>query len=132
MSPGNRELTIEEARAKGDEALAAARLLAGAGHLDSATSRLYYAVFSYVSAALATCDVFPRRHSAIPGLVGQHLQSTHRLPVTTSGAIHRLFDRRMLAEYQGDWHQTPAGWTEDLASAEGIIESVRDLLDTSP
>ena len=70
--------------AKACAALRAARALADLALFDDAASRLYYAVFHLVSAALLALGLQAQTHAGVAALLGQHLVKPGLLP----GIIH--------------------------------------------
>jgi uncharacterized protein (UPF0332 family) len=88
---------------KAIEAAAAAEILLGAGHANSAANRAYYAMFNAARAALEmTTDlriVDIRRHSAVLKLFSQHAVKTGLIGRELSAAMQEAFEVRAVADY---------------------------------
>lgn len=77
MTKEHRRTAIGQEVGQGQTALQAARALRGLGLRNDALNRLYYALFHHVVALLLIEGVEPRRHGALPGLMGQHVVNRH-------------------------------------------------------
>ena len=103
----------------------AARLLCDAGLYNDALNRLYYALYHTVTALLLTTGVEPRRHRALPGLLGTHFAAT--LSPTDLSVVARASTWRDLADYERTWEANLEVTTLAFAEIEPLIERVRDL-----
>jgi uncharacterized protein (UPF0332 family) len=86
----NAEAELTKARA----ALRAAHALADLSLRDDAASRLYYAAFHLVSAALLCLGVQAQTHRGVASLLGQHLVRPGLLPTRVSRDFATLLGLR--------------------------------------
>jgi uncharacterized protein (UPF0332 family) len=70
VTDDDRRLAIAQELRHGRAALRAARSLRDLGLHNDALNRLYYALFHHVLCLLLIEGVEPRRHAALPGLLG--------------------------------------------------------------
>jgi len=106
-------------------ALAAARLLRGASLHNDALSRLYYALFHTMTALLLTEGVEPRRHRALPGLLGTKFMASGLLTATDIALVSRAATYRDLADYERTWEATAVVAAAAFDEIEPIMERVR-------
>lgn len=109
-------------------ALAAARLLRAAGLHNDALSRLYYALFHTMTALLLTEGVEPRRHRALPGMLGSKLSSSGLLTPADIAAVSRAATYRDLADYERTWEATSDVTDAAFAEIEPIMDRTRAYL----
>jgi uncharacterized protein (UPF0332 family) len=116
---------------RSSSALLAAKLLAREGLFDDAFSRLYYALYHASAALLLREGVEPRRHRALPGLVGRHFGD--RFDAEEIALIARAATHRDLADYERSWHATQALFDKSLAELAPLLDKItalaRDRLD---
>src|SRR5512137_1951637 len=96
------ENVLANARAEAAKAQAARRAadaLAGLGLYDDASSRLYYAAFHLVSAALLTQGVQAQSHGGLASLLGQHLVKPGLLSASVAREFAALMGLRGQADY---------------------------------
>ncbi len=108
-----------------DSAHRAARLLRDAGLYNDALNRLYYALYHTVTALLLTSSVEPRRHRALPGLLGTHFAGT--LSPTDLSIVARAATWRDLADYERTWEANLEVTAQAFAEIEPLMERVRSL-----
>lgn len=121
-------LTTAAISAELERSLAAsqvATVLARESLYDDAFSRLYYAVFHALSALLLTEGVEPRRHRALPGLVGRHFGD--RFTPEEIALIARAATHRDLADYERTWHATRGLFESSQKELEPLLEKIRDM-----
>jgi uncharacterized protein (UPF0332 family) len=109
----------------------AAQLLRDAGLYNDALNRLYYALYHTVTALLLTTGVEPRRHRALPGLLGTHFAAS--LSPTDLSIVARAATWRDLADYERTWEANLEVTLQAFAEIEPLMERVRQLvLDSHP
>ncbi|HKY39123.1 MAG TPA: HEPN domain-containing protein [Polyangiaceae bacterium] len=114
-----------------DSAHRAARLLRDSGLYNDALNRLYYALYHSVTALLLTSGVEPRRHRALPGLLGTHFAGT--LSPTDLSIVARAATWRDLADYERTWEANLEVTSQAFEEIEPLMERVRALaLGASP
>jgi uncharacterized protein (UPF0332 family) len=107
-----------------------AQLLRDAGLYNDSLNRLYYALYHTVTALLLTTGVEPRRHRALPGLLGTHFAAT--LSPTDLSIVARAATWRDLADYERTWEADSVVTLQAFAEIEPLMERVRQLvLDSS-
>ena len=107
-------------------ALRAAQLLRDAGLYNDALNRLYYALYHTVTALLLTSGVEPRRHRALPGLLGTHFAGS--LSPTDLSILARAATWRDLADYERTWEANLEVTSQAFLEIEPLMERVRALL----
>ncbi|HEY5955925.1 MAG TPA: HEPN domain-containing protein, partial [Polyangiaceae bacterium] len=126
-----RDNAIENAQAelsKAQSARQAAKALAELALYDDAASRLYYAVFHLVSAALMAIGVQADTHSGVAPLLGQHLVKPGLLPAQVSRYFARLMSLRGQADYNRHFLMDAEGFEEELPKAEALFSLVEAFL----
>jgi len=108
----NRRAAIAQELRHAKLALDAVRLLRQASLYNDALSRLYYALFHAATALLLTEGLEPRRHRALPGLLGGHFLVSGVLTAADIALVGRTATYRDLADYERTWEAT-----EDVADA---------------
>lgn len=103
----------------------AASLLRDSGLYNDSLNRLYYALYHTVTALLLTTGVEPRRHRALPGLLGTHFGSV--LDPMDLASVARAATWRDLADYERTWDANAAVAAQAFAEVEPLIERVRAL-----
>ncbi len=130
MTGENRKAAIAQEIRQGESALAAARALRGLRLHNDALNRLYYALFHHVVALLLVEGVEPRRHGAIPGLLGQHVVGRHALTAADVALFSRTQTFRELADYERTWTADDAiaavAFGEVVPAIERIASYLRD------
>jgi uncharacterized protein (UPF0332 family) len=107
----------------------AARLLRDAGLYNDALNRLYYALYHVVTALLLSAGVEPRRHRALPGLLGTHF--AHALGPTELAVVARAATWRDLADYERTWQANAEVIAQAFAEIEPLMTRLQELLDTA-
>ena len=114
MTDENKRQAIALALGHARAARQAAQALRDLALYNDALSRLYYALFHVMTALLLTEGVEPRRHRALPALLGKRFG--HLLDAGDVAAVSRAATYRDLADYERTWHATRV--VVDAASAE--------------
>ena len=109
-----------------ESAFQAALLLRDAALYNDALNRLYYALFHTVSALLLTAGIEPRRHRALPGLLGTHFGAS--LGPGELATVARAATWRDLADYERTWHADQAVVGGAFAEIEPLLTRVRELI----
>jgi len=104
----------------------AAQLLRDAGLYNDALNRLYYALYHTVTALLLTTGVEPRRHRALPGLLGTHFAGS--LSPTDLSIVARAATWRDLADYERTWEANLEVTSQAFAEIEPLMDRVRRLV----
>jgi uncharacterized protein (UPF0332 family) len=113
---------------QGDTALRAARALRDLAMPNDALSRLYYAMFHYVTALLQTQGLEPRRHRALPALLTTHFVAKGIVDAADVALVGRVSGYRDLADYQRGWI-APRDIVDDaFRDVEMLIAKVMSLL----
>ena len=128
MTENNRRTAISQEIRHGQDALRAARSLRSMGLRNDALNRLYYALYHHVVALLLLEGVEPRRHAAIPGLLGQHVVGRHELDGADVAAISRAGAFRGLADYERTWDADDRVVASAFDELEPLIERIRGYL----
>ena len=114
--------------AKACAALRAARALADLALFDDAASRLYYAVFHLVSAALLALGLQAQTHAGVAALLGQHLVKPGLLPAHASRDLATLMGLRGQADYNRHFVLDAEGFANELLRAERLFSLVGEFL----
>lgn len=116
---------------KAERYLRSARVLAVDGDLDSAASRLYYAMFFVAEAILETRGLSFTSHHAVIAAFGQHFAKTGEFEPRFHQALISAFSQRQL----GDYTVHSGLHIEDIeklqTSAEDFIEAARVWLSSN-
>jgi uncharacterized protein (UPF0332 family) len=128
-------MTSENARenaraelAKAFAALRAARSLGDLRLFDDAASRLYYAVFHLLGAALVALGVQAQTHSGLAALLGQHLVKPGLLPAHVARDFATLMALRSQADYNRHFAMDAEGFASELGRAERVFSLVEAFL----
>jgi uncharacterized protein (UPF0332 family) len=123
-----RRRAIADEMRRSRRALEAAELLRDRGLYDDALSRLYYALFHAMCALLVTAGVEPKRHRALPHLLGTHLSSDDGLSAADLAVVARAATHRELADYERTWEATRAIADQAFAEVAPLIDRARERL----
>jgi len=116
------ELELDHARS----AHRAAVLLRDAGLYNDALNRLYYALYHVVTALLLSAGVEPRRHRALPGLLGTHFG--HVLGPAELAVVARAATWQDLADYERTWQANLEVTAQAFAEIEPLMKQLQQLL----
>lgn len=115
--------------AKASRAIDAARHLLGAGHVDFAAGRAYYAMFYTAEAMLCERGLRFRKHGGVHAAFGEHLAK----PGVMDPKYHRwlldAFDQRIQGDYEVETTATPEDVEGTLTRADEFLEAARRLLE---
>lgn len=104
----------------------AAQLLRNSGLYNDALNRLYYALYHVVTALLLSAGIEPRRHRALPGLLGTHFGNL--LGPAELAVVARAATWRDLADYERTWQADAEVTAQAFAEIEPLMDRVRQLL----
>lgn len=128
MTEENRRSAILLEVRAAERAYESARALRSLELFNDSLSRLYYALFHYVSALLLTEGLEARRHSAIPGLLGQHFVLRGLLTAEDVATFSRSEGYRSLADYERTWEATPGVCDRAFQEIDPLIARIKLLL----
>ncbi len=104
----------------------AAQLLRDSGLYNDALNRLYYALYHVVTALLLSTGVEPRRHRALPGLLGTHFGKV--LGPGELAVVARAATWRDLADYERTWQANLEVVSQAFMEIEPLMQRLRELL----
>jgi uncharacterized protein (UPF0332 family) len=108
--------------ARADRALADARALLAAGAIESAASRLYYASFHAIRAALIVLGLISKTHA---GQIALFTKTYGPAPV-----LGRLLDLRARADYGlGEPSVSRGALEPEIAETEALLDRCRNIVD---
>jgi|SRR5664280_2095122 len=113
---------------KAQSALRAARALVELKLFDDAASRLYYAAFHLISAALLVLGIQTQTHAGVTSLLGQHLVKPGLLPARISRDLASLLGLRGQADYNRHFVLDAQGITDELTRTTEMFAIVEDFL----
>jgi uncharacterized protein (UPF0332 family) len=117
---------------KAERYLRSAALLREDGDLDSAASRLYYAMFYVAETLLAVKGMTFSSHQALVSAYGQHFAKTGVLDARHHRALITAFSRRQLGDYAAPSGLTEADIEEMQADAEAFLGEAKRWLRSRP
>jgi uncharacterized protein (UPF0332 family) len=94
------------------------------GLYNDALNRLYYALFHHVLCLLLIEGVEPRRHAALPGLLGLHVVGRHELTAADVAIVSRTNTFRDLADYERTWDADAAVAQTAFGEVEPLVERI--------
>ncbi len=109
-----------------------AELLFEDGDIDSAASRLYYAMFFVAEALLENLGLSFASHHAVLSAYGQHFAKTRELAPHYHQALLTAFSQRQLGDYQPNSGLQPEDIALLLADAIDFPAAGRDWLKKHP
>jgi uncharacterized protein (UPF0332 family) len=128
---GENELVNAKAElAKAYAARRAAVALAKLELFDDASSRLYYAAFHLVSAALLTLGVQAQTHGGLATLLGQHLVQPGLVPPAVARCFAALMGLRSQADYNRHFITDSEGFSEEMQKADVLFSALEAFLAT--
>lgn len=113
---------------KAHAARRAARALAGLALYDDAASRLYYAAFHLISAALLCLGVQAQTHRGVASLLGQHLIKPGLLPPSVGRDFATLLGLRGQADYNRHFQLDAASTADELERVERLFGTIGAFL----
>jgi uncharacterized protein (UPF0332 family) len=90
---------VQHLLARAQESFDEAKILAKAGHWNTAVSRLYYCCFYSASALLQKHGFSSSKHSGVRSLFNNHFARTGIVSKEVSAIYNDLFDRRQESDY---------------------------------
>ncbi len=126
MGGDARTLDVELELGHAQSAQRAAELLRDSGLYNDALNRLYYALYHVVTALLLSSGVEPRRHRALPGLLGTHFGNV--LGPGELAVVARAATWRDLADYERTWQANLEVVSQAFAEIEPLMQRLRELL----
>ncbi|MBN1608680.1 MAG: HEPN domain-containing protein [Polyangiaceae bacterium] len=126
-----RENELVNAHAELAKALAArraARALAELELYDDASSRLYYAAFHLISAALLTLGVQAQTHGGLATLLGQHLVRPGLVPAQVGRGFAALMGLRGQADHNRHFVIDREGFAAVTTSADAVFSALDAFL----
>ena len=130
MTNENALLDAKAELQKAQTAFRAARALSELELFDDAASRLYYAAYHHVSAALLVIGVQAQTHAGLAMLLGQHLVKPGLLSPSVSHDLAALLGLRGQADYNRHFLLDKAAMYEELARVERLFATVGAFLAT--
>ncbi len=130
MTSENIEINARAELNKAFTALRAARALGELELFDDGASRLYYAAFHMVSAALVLVGVQAHTHGGVASLVGQHLIRTGLFPASVNHTFAVLLGLRGQADYNRHFQLDAAGFAEELQRTEKLFTECEQFFAT--
>jgi uncharacterized protein (UPF0332 family) len=106
----------------------AARALAGLGLYDDSASRLYYAAFHLISAALLSLGVQAQTHRGVASLLGQYLVKPGLVPTSVGRDFATLLGLRSQADYNRHFVLDAPSIAEELTRVDGLFSTVGAFL----
>jgi len=91
---------IEALLAKAKRFIQSAKKLRDVGDMESAVSRLYYAMFFCAEALLLSKGLSFSRHGSVIAAFGEHFVKSGLLPAEMHRWLRDAFDKRQLADYE--------------------------------
>lgn len=128
MTGENGIINAEAELAKARTARRAAQALAEIGIYDDASSRLYYATFHLVSAALLVLGVQAESHGGLASLLGQHLVRPGLIPAQVARDFASLMSLRSQADYNRHFFMDSEGYAEAHQKADALFASLGRFL----
>jgi uncharacterized protein (UPF0332 family) len=98
------------------------------GDLDSAVSRLYYAMFHCAQVLLDAKGLRFRNHRGVIAGFSEHFVKTGDLPVSMGRALRAAYDQRAIGDYDAMSHVTPDTVDNVLAKARDFLENTKSYL----
>ena len=101
------------------------------GNYDFASSRAYYAVFYAMQSVLLTQGLTFSKHQGVISAFNQHFVKTGIFPTEFGNYINRLFNSRLISDYDFVSNIDEREARENLRLAELILSSIIKYLDKS-
>lgn len=123
------ELTPDALMAKASRACTSARLLLGAGDVDGACNRAYYAMFDAARAALLASNApvppdIGKTHGGLISAFSLHLVKNGPISIELGRLLNRAEEIRLVADYKGDSVELVDA-REMAVQAEKFVEAMR-------
>jgi uncharacterized protein (UPF0332 family) len=131
MNDRDKEALEEQIKAiikKAERSIKTSKRLFDDEDFDFAISRLYYAVFYAMTAALLTKNISVSKHTGVISNFNQHFIKPGIFPKNFSKIISRLSRERQVGDYGFYIDITEDEIHKDLKSAQNIIEEIKGYL----
>ncbi len=128
MTGENEQANARAEFAKAQAARRAALALAELKLFDDAASRLYYAAFHLVSAALLTLGVQAQTHGSLASLLGQHLVQPGLVPPSVARHFAALMGLRSQVDYNRHFVMDADGFGEETQKADAVFSILEAFL----
>jgi uncharacterized protein (UPF0332 family) len=128
MTGENESVNAQAELTKARAARRAAQALAELELYDDASSRLYYAAFHLVSAALLTLGVQAQTHGGLASLLGQHLVRPGLVPSQVGRHFAALMGLRSQADYNRHFVMDAEGFAEEMLRADTLFSALEAFL----
>ena len=117
---------------KAERFIQSAKLLYEDGDIDSAASRLYYAMFFVAETLLENLGLTFASHHAVLSAYGQHFAKTRELDPRYHQTLLSAFSQRQLGDYQPHSGLQPEDIDFLLSDAENFLAAGREWLAEHP
>lgn len=124
MSDENTLALVQFRVEQADEALKAARLLAGAQMHRQAAGRAYYAMYYAVLALLASRGLGASKHTGVIAIFDREFVKSGQFQPEFSKDLHELFDLRQRADYREMFQISSVRAESAIATADRFISEV--------
>ena len=121
-----------ELLAKAEQYIASAQVLANIGDFDSATSRLYYAMFYIAGVLLDKLDLRFSSHHAVIAAYGKHFAKTQILNPRFHRMLIDCFEKRQLGDYTANSGLDQEDVDGFLLDATEFLTAARQWLNENP
>ncbi|MCX6843352.1 MAG: HEPN domain-containing protein [candidate division WOR-3 bacterium] len=101
------------------------------GRLNSASNRIYYAMFYATVALLTTKNLSSSRHSGVISLFYENFVQTGQFPAELARYLGRALEARIDTDYKVSVPPEPLKLTEMLENAETFVQKAEDLVRTA-
>lgn len=98
MTEWSRDL-VSYRKARANDTMEDARILANAGRWNACVNRLYYACFYGVSALLVRHGLSSSKHTGVRSLFNRYYVQTGKIPKELARIYNDLFERRQESDY---------------------------------
>ena len=115
---------IEALLSKAERFIRSAKKLRELGDMESAVSRLYYAMFFCAEAILLSKGLSFSRHGSVIAAFGEHFVKPGLLPAELHRWLRDAFDKRQIADYE----PSPVFTEEDV---DKLLEQAGEFLKAS-
>lgn len=122
------EKDIIELIGKAKDFINSSKLLYNEGDYDSSASRIYYAMFFTVQAALFTKKLKSKSHGNIIALFGEHFIKTNIFPKEMGRQINRAYEKRQIGDYGFKKRVEKDIAEELLTKGNEFVEKIIDYL----
>jgi uncharacterized protein (UPF0332 family) len=108
--------------------LKSAEILLRDGDFESSVSRVYYAMFYSVQAALLTKKLSFSSHKGVISAFGEHFVKTGVFPKEMSRELNRAFEKRQIGDYEYTFVVSADEADAMLGSGKEFVDRIADWL----